>query len=199
MPKRKPNHIHINGRHYDADTGELIGGQPHRPAPPTPVIVHHAKPVHHGVHHTPKPDATPRHTVNHAHAHAPEPAHTLMRHAVKKPGREPWLRAQGHIARAGLTVAPKPSAQHLDELRARHAKHIRRSQLISHFSAGATYPVPTSVHHPQPVHSRPAAPARPVHHTPKPGLHHRRKPQTTADLLQKALEQATSFRELPVK
>jgi hypothetical protein len=199
MPKRKPNHIHINGRHYDADTGELLDGQTHRPTPPTPVVIHHAAPTSHVVHHTPKP-ASPHHAVNHKHAHAPAAAKTLMRHAVKKPGPERRLRAQGHIARqAALSVAPKASAQRLDELRARHARHIRRSQLISHFSAAAVYPVPPPEHHiTHPTRKHIQHPATP-HNAPKTGLRHHRKPPTTADLLQKALEQATSFRELPVK
>jgi len=190
MPKRKPNHIHINGRHYDADTGEPLDGQPHRTAPPTPVIIHHPEPAHHA----PKQPAAPRHPVNHAHPHAPEPAHTLMRHAVKKPGHQARLRAQGQVARVAMTVKPKASAQRLDELRARHAKHIRRSQLISHFSTGAVYPVPERpTHKPTPSHPRPV-----VHHRKHATVHHRKSP-TTGDILQKALEQATSFRELPVK
>jgi hypothetical protein len=145
----------------------------------------------------PKP-AAPRHPVNHNHAHAPAAARTLMRHAVKKPDRPTKLRAQGQVTRATLAVTPKASAQRLDELRIRHARHIRHSQLISHFSAGAVYPVPV-LQQPAPKPTRHhAVAASPAHHARKHVLH-RKKPATTADLLQKALEQATSFRELPVK
>jgi hypothetical protein len=192
MSKRKSNnHIHINGRHYDAVTGEPLDGQP-APKPAAPAVIHHLKPASHNA----PMHGTRRHPVNHKHAHAPAPAHTLMRHAVKKPGRQSRLRAQGHVARATLAVRPKASAQRLDELRARHAKHIMRSQLISHFSVGAAYPRPAPEHHPRPASHKPAAP---VHHARKRAGLRRAQPMTTADILQKALEHATSFRELPVK
>jgi len=173
MTKRiKTNHIHINGRHYDAATGELL----------------HAKPAMH-------------HATNHTHPHAPKASAALMRQAVKKPcaTRQYRPRAQGEAApRSSAVPVRKASVWQLDEIRVRHAKHIKRSHLISHFSVAKTYSR-------QPVVKPAQAPATPrsasteVHR--RKGLHHlrRSRPNSTAQLLERALEHADSFRELSVK
>ncbi len=139
MTKRsKTNHIHLNGQLYDAVTGELLHGTPRQQteAKPEPVKAHVAKhePVHQNRH-------AQRHAPNHINSHAPKPSNTLMRQSVKKPSLQSQrrLKAQGRLGTEPLTVVPKASVWQLDEIRVRHAKRIKRSHLISHFSAGATY------------------------------------------------------------
>lgn len=192
MTKRpKTNHIHLNGRLYDATTGELLHGTPRqqteaKPEPPKPHVTKHqpAYPSHHA-----------RHAPNHISSHAPKPSNTLMRQAVKKPSAasQRRLKAQGRLGVQPLTVVPKPSVWHLDEIRIRHAKRIKRSHLISHFLVGATYARQLASTTPA---RRPAAanpPARKHAHS------KRQHPRTTADILAKALEHASSYREVPVK
>lgn len=199
MSKSKQNHIHINGRHYDATTGQPLDGQP-LPAPKSKtVITHHQS----AVHHTPKPGPHPHAPVhraapNHAHPHAPRPAHTLMRRAVKPPAKARPLRIQGHLSvPADIQVVPKPSAHHVHEPRAHHARHAHRSLLITHFGAEAVY-TPAPAPHIGPVRHASAS-----HHQPpaqrRRHVIHRRHSPSTEDVLAKALAHADSFRELPVK
>lgn len=201
LKRKKVNRIQINGRHYDATTGELLaGGQ----AEPRAIPLVHSAPQHHAqsqpVHHVKR--AASRPPVNHTHSHSPKPSKTLMRRAVQKPSghRTHRLRAQGRtgVPASLAFVPPKASVFGLDELRVRHAKHIKRSQLIKHFSAAAVYPVPATVRT-IPTPSRPPAANHPTNHSRKHSLVHHKKTRTTADVLEQALEQASSFRELPVK
>ena len=188
MPKKsKTNTIHINGRRYNASTGEPLDGTHQATAVKLP-----AKPAG-------------RRQPNHTRSHAPVASRTLVRRAVSKSAGHPKhrIKAQGRAdaPHRTVTVAPiKASVASLDASRIRHARQIKRSRLISHFSGAAIYPKPT----PNSLKT-PAMPERPVHHAkPKPHkrksvLHRRAKPTSTAELLDQALRHATSYRELPVK
>ncbi|HEY5442600.1 MAG TPA: hypothetical protein VIJ68_03615 [Candidatus Saccharimonadales bacterium] len=182
--------IDINGRRYNAKTGQWVtSGKGNRvailvtdepaplPAPEPPV----------------KRRFTSRRAVHHQASHQPAASRALMRRAVKKPepARQHRLKAQANtdtLARKALSkVMTKPSARRLDEKRLQHAKHVPKSHLISRFSEatmiGAYIPPVT----PQPqtrVHEELAR------QTPTPA-------QATEAFLERALEQATGYQELP--
>lgn len=184
--RKNNNIIEINSQRYDAATGAVMSHT--GPSQPT------AKPA------TTIHDVVRRPAKQHA-SHRPAAARTLMRQAVKKPS--PSLkrqsRAQGHmdtLAKPPLSqLTIKKSVERLDAERLRHAKQIPKSRLISHFPtftggntgrpAWPTAPVAS------PAPQLPLPPKQPA-----PQLKHR--PKTTADLLDQAIEQATSHLEPPV-
>lgn len=113
---------------------------------------------------------------------SPQPAKTLMRTSVKKPARPAGkpLRAQSQVDAAGVSFsAPQPVLGVTDTKRLQHAKQITKSDLISRFGA----PVKTGA---APAAATPAA-GDPVTVPANP------------DLLQHALEQATSHKQPPLK
>lgn len=125
-----------------------------------------------------------------------------MRQAVKKPG--PSLK-RGHQAH-GQVSAPVPQAlsdvavgpdRKLDERRLRRAKQVSRSRLISHFpplTASRAVPVHVKTIDSKPGPDRPPlnAASQPPAVAPAPV-----KPQTTAEFLDQAIEQATSHLQPP--
>jgi hypothetical protein len=169
----KQNIIHINGRGYNALTGEPLG----RPAA------------------QPAKKAAVRQAAKHSKPHTPTASHTLMRHAVKKPqpGLKRHLKAQipADVSAKPAMVLTSTDVVKLDPKRLQHARQVKRSRLVSHFSA--TGPSLTPRAHaamPQPApHHQLAA----LHSTPK------GRPTTTAQLLEHALQRATSHQQPPLK
>lgn len=129
-----------------------------------------------------------------------------MRQAVKKPGPGPkrQFKAQGHAnesARQPLSaVVVKNYVKELDQKRLRHASQVAKSHLISHFMA------PTITGPRDFIASRPGtavSSSRGARGTNSAIVRARRAaipskhPSTTAELLDRALRQATSHQEPP--
>jgi hypothetical protein len=174
--RKNNNIIEINGQRYDATSGAVLKRYP----------PNNAKPAAPG---------TIRQSAKHSPSHKPAPSNTLMRQAVRKPG--PGLKrrfkAQGDtdsLARQALdSIVANASLRRLDIKRLQDAKKVAKSQFVSHFSpttAAVSYTPPTT-----PPKPNVAAPA--VHTLAGPA----KRPKTTADLLERAVQQATSHREPP--
>lgn len=202
--RKNNNTIEINGKLYDASTGALLNSPDPKPdkteaRPPA----HHEQPVKR----TPKPtlsDIT-RKPAKLASSHAPTPSRTLMRQAVKKPGSslKRQHKAQGDTDALALRqlrkVIVKPSISRLDEQRLRHAEQIPKSSMISRFpsitsDAFSSEPSPAKSAAAAPVAKANLAPGRDL--PPRP-VQPAKKPRTTADILERAIEQATSHLEPP--
>jgi hypothetical protein len=170
----KQTFIEINGRRYHADTGH-------------PAAAASAKAPR------PKSKVTVRQTANHAARHQPTTSHTLMRRAVKKPapkGRR--ITAHGRLdtlAKQFLgQIEHRTSILQLDEKRLQRAKRIKRSQAVSRFPRVSLVNMPPATpRQDNPVARTAAAPPHPA------------KPLTTAELLERAVQQATSHEQPPVK
>jgi hypothetical protein len=170
------NIIEINGKRYNAKTGEPLS----HPAASS-VTAHPAK--------KPLSDVV-RPAPKHASKHRTAPSRTLMRHAVKKPSAQPKtaFKAQGHtdtlIKPPMGEVIVNSSAKRVDPNRLQKAKRVPKSRLIQHFTdvTPAVTLVPTSLPARPPLSAPPAAAASP-------------KPRTTADLLEHALKHASSHTE----
>ncbi len=172
MSKRNTT-IEINGKRYDASTGDLLS--------PDGKIVHKAavKPAKPSAHHT------VRHPAKPAAGHAPKASRTLMRSAVKKP-----LQKSTPAEEPSLSVVVSKSVTRVDNKRLTKAQRVRRSQLISHFS-------PTVMQPSVPAYVPPAPAPEPLAKKPiaRTAAKPQGKPQTTADLLDRALQNATSYRQ----
>jgi hypothetical protein len=190
--RKNNNTIEINGKRYNTRTGALLtSAAAHKPArkssTPKQPVSRASKPAIHDI---------IRHPSKQSASHAPQPSRILMRQAVKKPGPSLKRRhkAQGHAdaptPQTLSKVIVKPSISRLDEQRLRHARQIPHSRLISRFP-----PLTNSV---PPAHS-PAKRETPVAQAP----HSHQAPKrpttkkTTADLLDRAVEQATSHLQPP--
>lgn len=199
--RKNNNTIEINGQLYDATTGAVLKRTPTANAQPEPLATASTSPP------AVQPAASDpiRQSVKPAMSRKPAPSSTLMRHAVKKPatGLKRHLRAQGA---ADLLASPPlggivvpTSVQRLDPKRLQDAQKIAKSRFVSRFSPssiGATTVSPaTAPTPPQPNSSLPSRhlSAAPAHLAPS----HAKRPKTTADLLDRALQQANSHRELP--
>jgi hypothetical protein len=189
--RKNNNIIEINGQRYDTATGAtLSSAEPSQStAKPLPPAAHSPRPAMHDVVRQPvKPHAS----------HPPAAAHTLMRQAVKKPlpSLKRQSRAQGHagaLARQPLSqLAIKKSAGQLDAERLRKAKQIPKSRLISHFPAFTAGDAGRPAWLTAPVSQAPQLPP------PKPPRQQaKRHPKTTAELLDQAVQRATSHLEPP--
>jgi hypothetical protein len=173
----KQTFIEINGRRYHAATGHrVIVGDQAQPAAPKA-----------------KAKAKSRQVAEHAVRHQPATSHTLMRHAVKKPAHAgKSLKAVGHLDNLAKQflghIEPRTPINQLDEQRLKHAQRIKRSQAISRFpSADPAYPPLLAT----------TEPSRPALKTSTAAPH--AKPQTTAELLERVMQQAVSHEQPPVK
>jgi hypothetical protein len=217
------NIIEINGQRYDATTGVLLSAAAGSAAATAhaPHIVHPtakatAKPVTARPipvrHHTPKPIAAqsaksrPKHRVHDAikqaakpgPSHKPQAAKTLMRSAVQKPatGFKRHTKAHGHtdslVKQPSVQLQPKASVRRVDSKRLQLARQTPKSQAVQRFgkSHGRAPEPPTELTKPV---ARPHT--APVHRRPAPEPRQHSKPQTTADLLERALQSATSHEE----
>lgn len=185
------NIIHINGKRYDARTGAHLDAVTPAPARPPKT----ARNI----------DGVRRPAATHTAHHAAQPAKTLRRDAVHKPTPDATKRLKAHSHTGALAKQPdipvlvKPSVSRLDATRLKHAKHVPQSKLISRFGPDQPAPHATPLLTvPQPVATQPLPAfsqpvAAPVKRAAPPT-----KPKTTADLLQHALDQATSHTEQPV-
>ncbi len=190
------NIIEINGQRYDIHTGAVVSGPPLKHGQARPVVVDEIP-----VADEPSGHDVARQPAKHVQPHTPTRAHTLMRHAVKKPGPslKQQLKAQGAAERQMklpvTTIISKP-AWHPDTKRLQHAARIARSQHINHFSAATVTKLT-----PAPVQPNAAA------HTPHTATRHHAvtmpatpdKPTATAALLEHALQQATSHQQQPLR
>ena len=207
MPKN--NIIEINGKRYDAVSGQLLAGQS---------AARPAKAGHHKAIHPTMPAAQPvkiavattdvaSKPTKHTPSRQPQASHTLMRQIVKKPAAKAPHRskAQGHIqghietpARpAPSTELAKLSAKNLYSRRLLRARRIAKSQSVSHFlpvSALPDRPAPTPV---AADSVKAAANRQPAHKptAPKPAPAIGKQPRTTDELLDRAIQQATSHNQ----
>lgn len=156
------NIIELNGRRYDASTGELIDStRVSAPEKNVPVKQHatHRGFVVDGIVKQgtlsktklapipvkPAPPAklvqkTAAHKPKPIVAHKPEHSQTLMRHAVKAPKVTPKKSLKVQVPNdlikkqpATLTVKPKLSSDFVDEQRAERAKQVPRSNTVARF------------------------------------------------------------------
>lgn len=204
--------IEINGKRYDANTGHLLVDGVMKPTVKPATAAKHRPAVAAQTHPASKPaaaapatkrptmqDVVKRKPAKHAGGRQPAPAKTLMRHSVKKPSAS----LKRHVKAVGSTdssLAAAPLAQiaatasigQIDERRISHAKRVPKSRLIQHFSPVAKAGPPPAAALgtiPTPAPIRPAAPK------------HRSHPQrpaaanTTADLLERAIQSADSHKQ----
>lgn len=187
---KKQTTIEINGRRYDAASGVLLPGGPVAPDVPAPSHVVRPTPKE-ASHHSPRQAAKP------VHGHAPKVARTLMRQAVRKPAaNKKQLRVQiqaADLAAEALAAVKSPkSAQQIDTRRLQQAKRVPRSRLISHFSAATAQPALSA-------YVPPAEPLQAVSlRAARPAPSKARRPQTTSELLDLALQSASSHKAQPL-
>lgn len=208
------NIIEINGKRYDAISGALLSSTPAQATQhvhPSTVVQPTVKPQ--PAQSIPILDTTPSQPAKPpaktriheaarpsklATTHKPQPAKTLMRSAVQKPGHSLKRRAKayGHtdalVEKPSTQLQPKPSVHRLNDKRLQHARQISKSQAVSRFSSKLG-PAPAP-----PTELKPVTP--PIHrpiHNPTPTQHHKphKSPRTTADLLEHALQSATSHEQ----
>lgn len=187
MADKSANIIHLNGKQYDARTGELIAKnmpaftQPAKtqtkkltPASTKKVITvsklaHRSNSVVTAV----KPQATtaPAIATKKRPAHTPAPSlrkrtpqrpQTLMRHTVHKPvaQKSPIVKVQtlAHNTPSTMVVKPKVSVQGIHAKRAQQALVVPKSAAVSRFSKPAPLPQnPKPVAKIAPLHSTQAA------------------------------------------
>jgi len=169
--------IEINGKRYDANTGQ-----------PLDAVVAAPSAVHHQPTARVQTKKSSRRAAKHVVRHEPTPSHTLMRQAVKKPhsSLKRQVKAQGstdQLAKRHLAaVQLNHSVNQVDERRLRRSAQVAKSQLISHFSA--LQPAAPGNRY------EPAAPAPTLRPVSPPAV--APKAQTTAELLERALRQATT-------
>lgn len=204
---KKTSVIVINGRHYDAGSGAALAHE-HQPAPrplPSAGPAKHAAHLSRNAGHTATDLATAvqpagahgrhpavhgtRHAAKHVAAHQPKPTATLMRQAVKKPAPalKRRIRVQAHLGQrddAALhsrLVSRPPAAPARTHVR-HHAVKGSSTQLISHFSPQLFSVVDHTPAGPQIAEPAPQPSSRPL------PVQHR--PQTTAELLEYAIQHA---------
>lgn len=190
--------IELNGKHYDAHSGEQIvaTAKTHVVEPTVgkgtnmdgfvrasqkSTIVTPTSPAHRKAR---------KHTVQHA-KRAPQGTKTLMRHVVKKP------KVIADTAPAAVAPALTPHIQHphvAQQLRSKQAKTITKSPLISRFGTPTPRPAVTQKTKPLPVVPAPASLA---HHKPSHAAasHHAKKhatPSASHDHIARAMEKSTS-------
>jgi hypothetical protein len=146
------NTIELNGKRYDALTGNLLSLDAVTPKSNVSVSVkHHVKkpgaPAHHAktsTTATAKKSAGQvmdirRAPAGHIKHHRPEPSKTLMRKVVKKPEAsvKRHVKTQPRTDVLAKTPAhvlvPKSSLNHIDETRLKRAEHVAKNKLVSRF------------------------------------------------------------------
>lgn len=140
------NIIHINGKRYDADSGQPLDHGLSEVLV-EPAAKQTAKPAVQLAAKQPVPTKSARKAAKNARRHQPQTASTLMRASVRKPIHEPnGLRAQGSLKLAkpaAAAVTAKASVNRVDHQRLRHASKVPQSKLVSRFS-----PVPLTAYVP---------------------------------------------------
>ncbi len=192
------NIIEINGQRYDIHTGFVVpspGVKHDKVKPPvaTSKIQVRVKPDIHDI---------VRRPAKHVQAHTPGRAHTLMRNAVKRPGPDlKQLKAYGpadiRVKQSLPALKVSKSAWSLNTRRLQRAARIAKSQQINHFSAATATeftPLPAQLN--TVARTSQAAIRNHVLRTPAVTTQDD-KSTTTAKLLERALEQATSHQQQP--
>ncbi len=204
------NTIHINGQGYDIYSGAPIAAG-HTLTKAAPRTIDGVIPAKHSRHTQPipatpnpvhsNPELTPsrgepkkavRTTATSHQPRTPQPARTLMRHIVKKPAPTHAKHLKSHSpVQPAAVIDASPGLQSKNHKRQQRANKASKSQAISRFSAqlhnsAPPVPAPLAQNQVQPV----IRPSQVFQHVP---------PKTTADLLEKALSQATSHEQVPPK
>lgn len=124
--------IKINGKHYDAITGELLAGYASPDDHDTQVDTHSTVVI------TAAPTKSAQTPIT---TRPAKPSKILMRSAVKKPAKSvKTIRVQPSIVPSKVTVpvAPKPSVTTVSHARLERAKTTLRSEHVSRFSHDQT-------------------------------------------------------------
>lgn len=206
--------LELNGKRYDAVTGKFLGSSTHTSidgvSPGNAPVRHttadsrlrHAQnadtAAHPHVLTTTKAFDIQTHPTRHLAHHKPQHAKTLMRHGVHRP--ETSLKRQVRavtptdllVNTPRIEIVPKQSAASIDVTRLKHARHIHRSNFVTHFgampagrptvAATTARPLPYQLQQPAPP-SRPAA--IPV------------SKQPSSDVFERALATANSHKQAP--
>lgn len=158
---KNSNIISINGRQYDAISGLPFSAAAHQVVAPAqksvaPASAHqvsHSKGTVHDI---------IRQPAKHTKHHKPESSHTLMRHAVSKPGDslKRRVKARGPVSAVAkqpvASIESKQLVHSVNPHRAQVAKRIPKSPAIQHFTPNASSsftpvtPAAKPVAHPQP-------------------------------------------------
>lgn len=183
------NIIEINGKKYDAKTGELLSvskshTKTHTVKPKTSI----SKPVTH-IKSTSMKDVVrkPGKQINH---HPHKASKTLMRNSVKKPSTplKRHVKAQGP-SEVPATIFKKASSSQKKAVNNIAVRH--KNPLIQHFA-----PIePTSI---QPVALKPIVENSKIT-SPAPSRNNKSKSKTTSELLENAIKNATSHEQKPHK
>lgn len=148
MGNKTNNTIEINGKRYDAVSGELVGGSAHAAPKTAPAGLAGESRFVDGV----RRSSSVRKTAVHAAPHKPVPSKTLMRTAVKKPDiKAPSrLKASGRadvLTRVPVqTLAPKLSHTAVDPKRLKKAHQMVKSPAVSRYASTNTVASPSYNH-----------------------------------------------------
>ena len=218
--------VNLNGKRYDAVTGQLLGNAPDGDTPKLAQAIDIVGPSNTfrrsgSVASSPAKAAAHRSTPHHMTPHAQQHAKTLMRKAVKKPvdsfkrHTKPVAHTSTLIKNPTVTVVPKHTVARVDARRVRHAQQVPPSTMIKHFNAMQPQPVrqttAPSIVTTVPSAPRPAVPThttviRPVPIRPQAPVQTAARPatttaqpqrRTTEDIFEHALAQATSHTQPP--
>jgi hypothetical protein len=193
---KNKNIIDINGKRYDARTGAMLSHGKAKdvlPGPSQAMKPQVKKPTMRDV---------VRHPAKPASVHKTTPSKTLMRTAVKKPSADKTkvskrkIKAQGPSETSAVIpladIVISKSAKQVDSSKLAHATKVPKSQLIAHFS-----PVTSDINSPEPVVAVPQV----ASDKPKTLAKQADKTaaQSTAELLDHAIIQASTHQEAPLK
>jgi len=201
------NILELNGKQFDAVTGQFLGVVAKQPAKPhlhdkkegqvlDSVVRHPAEAKAESLAPKPidvkaQPKKPPARSINFADVHKPHHSKTLMRKAVVKPNIS-FKRHLKTVARTDIlakqpsfTITPRLSYTVVNTERLEHAKKIAKSRLISKFSPefGLTKPVPKTKK-PAAFHGHPTSYLQPVTTQPQ-----------TMDIFEQAIASATSHEQ----
>lgn len=193
MGKQNQATIEINGKRYDARTGQLLSAgavshASHKAKPQTPKP-HAAQPIAPAKRARAGGDITRSAGTSVAHRQ-PSRSHTLMRRAVKKPTAAPKTsQAKAHTTAGQQTTHTHntiPRIQHFDAARHDRSKSVQQSKLVSKFHNSS------SAHHP--ISPEPAVQERIEHLPVRPAPAHS-KPSAVESVLERGLRNAQSHTE----
>ena len=138
---KSSNIIEVNGRQYDAISGQLLSATrvTEVEVAPAELAVAAAPSVSAPAVHQPAGKKAAHKAAPHA-SRSPQTSKTLMRHSVAKPSGSLKRRTKSHgstdhsMKQPAHHLAPKHSAHHVDARRSEHSQKAAKSQSISHFS-----------------------------------------------------------------
>jgi hypothetical protein len=200
----KKNIIVINGKRYDAHSGEIIspaGYKPHQDhegvadsiSPKQAKILEPYHPPLAPSAETPKKHSRANKSRPTAHhPHHPQSSQTLMRHTVKRPASSIKRHTKLTVPLDSSLIRPDVARiVAVDHHRLSRAHHVPKSKLIKRFDDSTRLALPAAAD--EPIAER-AKPHTVSVRRPTAGASHH-KPRTTADLLEHALHQATSHQQ----